>query len=123
MDRTITVGDVTLTISAAQRSGLDGAWTAEARRAPSGMRIGPPATAASADEACGRLVRWLEWQCDHQAALAALQAAEQTYHRAVAGSGFASGLTGPTDEQRDTLQQIEVVRARLDEVRLAQPRL
>jgi hypothetical protein len=118
MQKNLVLGDTTYTLSAIERAG---AWVAEARKAPSGMRVGPPATASTAEAAIARLVRWLEWQRDHEHALAALQTAEQTYHRAIAGSAFASGLAEATEVQQEALQRIEVARLRLEEIRQNQP--
>jgi hypothetical protein len=116
----IDIGGTTYTLDVIER---EGQWYAEARKMPSGMRIGPTATAATADDAIARLVPWLEWQRDHQEALAALQAAEQSYHRAIAGSAFSSGLAEATELQHEALQRIEDARLRLEEVRQAQPRM
>jgi hypothetical protein len=69
------------------------------------------------------MASWLDWQHEHAAALEALQSAERAYHRFVAGSAFA----GQRDEvsaielQEETLQQVEVARIRLDEVRARKP--
>ena len=117
MQRHVAIGETTYTVSAAER---EGTWVAEARKAPSGMRVGPPATAATADDAIARLVRWLQWQRDHEDALGALQAAEQAYHRTIAGSAFA-GLAEATEAQHESLQRIEEARLRLEEIRQSQP--
>lgn len=118
MQKTLTLGATTYTVDAIER---DGTWIAEARKAPSGMRVGPPVTASTANEAIARLVRWLEWQRDHEDALRALQTAEQTYHRAIAGSAFASGLAEATEVQQEALQRIEEARRRLEQIRQNQP--
>lgn len=118
MQKTLTLGETTYTISAAESGG---AWIAEARKAPSGMRVGPPASAARGEEAIGRLERWLQWQRGHEQALAALQAAEQEYYRAIAGSAFASGLAEATEVQQEGLRRIEEVRVQLEKIREAQP--
>ena len=118
MQKNLVLGGTTYTLNAIER---DNAWVAEARKAPSGMRVGPPVTASTATEAMARLVKWLEWQRDHEDALAALQTAEQTYHRAIAGSAFASGLPEATEMQQEALQRIEEARVRLEEIRQNQP--
>ena len=115
-----TVGGATYDVTTIER---DGSWIAEARKAPSGMRMGPSATAGTADEAVARLVRWLEWQRNQEDALTALQTAEQAYHRAIAGSGFASGLAEATEIQQEALQRIEEARLRLEEIRQSQPEI
>lgn len=119
MQKSISIGGTTYTLDAVER---DGRWIAEARKAPSGMRAGPTATAATADGAIARLVQWLEWQHDHEDALGALQEAQQAYHRAIAGSAFSSGLAEATELQHEALQRIEDARLRLEEVRQSQPR-
>jgi hypothetical protein len=116
--KNVAIGETTYDVTAVER---DGRWIAEARKAPSGMRIGPPSSAATADEAVARLVRWLEWQREHEDALMALQAAEQAYHRAIAGSVFASGLAEATEVQHEGLQRIEEARLRLEDIRQSQP--
>ena len=118
MQKTLTIGDATLTIRAVES---DGAWVAEARREPSGMRVGPPVRAARADEAIERLERWLAWQRSHEQALADLQAAEREYYRAIAGSAFASGLAEATDVQQEWLRRVEEARVRLETIREARP--
>ena len=120
MHKDLTLGDTTYTVDAIER---EGAWIAEARKAPSGMRVGPPATAPTADAAIARLMRWLQWQRDHEDALAALQAAEQTYYRAIAGSAFASGLAEATEMQQEASQRIEEARVRLEDIRQNQPEI
>lgn len=118
--KNVTIGETTYNVTTVER---DGSWIAEARKAPSGMRTGPSASAATADEAVVRLVRWLEWQRDHEDALTTLQAAEQAYHRTIAGSAFASGLAEATELQQEALQRIEEVRLRLEEIRKNQPEM
>ena len=120
VQKTILISGTTYTLEVIERQDR---WCAEARQAPSGMRIGPTATAATADEAILRLERWLEWQRDHQDALTALQDAQQAYHRAIAGSAFSSGLAEATELQHEALQRIEDARLRLEEVRQAKPEM
>ena len=119
MQQNIVIGGKTYVLDVIERQGQ---WCAEARQAPSGMRIGPTATSATQDEAIAQLRRWLEWQRDHQEALTALQDAQQAYHRAIAGSAFSSGLAEATELQHEALQRIEEARLRLEDVRQAQPR-
>ena len=120
MQKSLVIGGTTYTLDITERQAT---WCAEARQAPSGMRIGPTATAATTDEAIARLTRWLEWQRDHQDALNALLAAQQAYHRAIAGSAFSSGLAEATELQQEALQRIEDARLRLEEVRQAKPEI
>lgn len=120
MLKNVAIGETTYSVTAVER---DGGWVAEARKAPSGMRAGPSACAGTPDEAVARLVRWLEWQREHEDALAALQSAEQAYHRAIAGSAFAPGLAEATEVQQEALQRIEAARLRLGEIRQHQPEM
>jgi len=69
---------------------------------------------------------WLEWQREHQEALAALQEAQHAYHRTVANSAFAGVADGPTvaenaEMQQGSLEALEAARVRLDEVRSRRP--
>ena len=120
MEQSIVIGGTTYTLEVIER---EDKWYAHARKMPAGMRVGPTATGATADEATSSLVRWLEWQRDHEDALGALQAAQQSYHRAIAGSAFSSGLAEATELQHEGLQRIEEARLRLEEVRQAQPQI
>jgi hypothetical protein len=67
--------------------------------------------------------KWLEWQRDHEAALAALQVTQRAYHRTVAGSAFVSPAEGPSavELQRASLRDLEAARVRLDDVRARRP--
>jgi hypothetical protein len=67
--------------------------------------------------------KWLEWQRDHEAALAALQETQRAYHRTVAGSAFVSPTEGPSavEMQRESLRDLEAARVRLDDVRARRP--
>jgi hypothetical protein len=116
----VAIGGTPYEVTTAER---DGSWIAEARKKPSGMLAGPPATAPTADEAAARLIRWLEWQHAHEDALGRLQAAEQAYHRAIAGSAFSSGLAEATEVQQEALQRIEDARLKLEEFRQNQPEI
>jgi hypothetical protein len=120
MEKTLTIGDAAYTVTATESAGV---WVAEARRGPTGMRIGPPSRAAGAEEAIARLTRWLEWQRDHEAALAALQVAEHEYQQTIAGSAFSSGLAEATEMQHECLRRVEQTRLHLEGVREAQPEI
>ena len=67
--------------------------------------------------------RWVEWQRDHAAALAALQGAQHAYHRAIADGAFAGPTEGPAaaGTQKEALDALEMARVRLDQVRARQP--
>jgi hypothetical protein len=97
----------------------DGQWIAFARRADTGDRFGIECAGTTEAEATARLTRWLDWQTEHEAALAELQQAEQSYHRAIAGSAFASPTEGPSaiEMQKEALDRVEAARIRLDEIR------
>ena len=99
-----------------------GQWIAYAERADNGDRFGIDVSGATQQEAAERLQRWLDWQVEHTAALEALQAAENAYHRTIAGSAFA-GAEGPspTEMQKESLDALESARIRLDEVRARKP--
>jgi hypothetical protein len=101
----------------------DGQWIARARRSDNGDPFGIECTAPTEAEAVTRLNKWLEWQRDHAAALVALQQAEQAYHRAIAGSAFASATEGPSavEIQKESLAAVESARVRLDEIRARKP--
>ena len=101
----------------------DGQWIAHAERSDNGDRFGVEFAGATQQEASDRLRRWIEWQIEHTAALEALQAAENAYHRAVAGSAFASPTEGPspTEMQKESLEAVEAARVRLDEIRARKP--
>ncbi len=101
----------------------DGQWIAFAERPDTGDRFGIECSAPSADEAQARLARWLAWQDEHRAALAALQQAERDYHRTIAGSAFANPAEGPSaiELQKDALEEVEAARIRLDQIRAAKP--
>jgi hypothetical protein len=116
----ITVGDTQYRLVCAER---DGQWLARAERDATGDRFGIECSGASEAEAVARLTRWLEWQAEHAAALDALQRAEQSYHRTIAGSAFASPTEGPSaiELQKESLEALETARVRLDEVRARRP--
>ena len=85
-----------------------------------GDPFGIECAGASEAEAVDRLTGWLEWQCEHTAALEALQQAERGYHRTIAGSAFAGPTEGPTaiELQKESLAAVEAARVRLDEIRV-----
>jgi hypothetical protein len=116
----ISIGPARYVIAATSRSGR---WTAFATRVESGDRFGIECTGETETDACGRLERWLMWQSEHAAALESLQRAEQAYHRVLAGSAFASTADGSpaTELQRESLEQVEATRIRLDEIRARRP--
>jgi hypothetical protein len=116
----ITIGDTQYRLVCAER---DGQWLARAERDATGDRFGIECSGASEAEAVARLTRWLEWQAEHAAALDALQRAERSYHRTIAGSAFASPMEGPSaiELQKDSLDAVETARVRLDEVRARRP--
>jgi hypothetical protein len=119
-DRRLAIGDRTYRIGAEQR---DGRWTARAGRDDTGDAFGVEATGESEEEAIDRLKRWLQWQHYHTEALDALQAAERAYHRAIAGSAFASPTEGPSaiELQKEALDALEAARTRLDTIRAQRP--
>ena len=98
-------------------------WIAWAERQADGARFGIECEAATEAEAVARLTRWLDWQGEHAAALAALQQAERDYHRTIAGSAFASAAEGPStvEMQSEGLKAVEAARLRLDGIRARKP--
>jgi hypothetical protein len=115
-----TIGLTTFILRANER---DGQWLARALREENGDPFGIECAGASEAEAVARLTRWLEWQSEHTAALESLQQAERAYHRTIAGSAFASPTEGPSpiEMQKESLDAVEAVRVRLDEVRARKP--
>src|SRR5471030_2577830 len=101
----------------------DGQWVARAEREDNGERFGIECAGSSVDEVAARLTHWLDWQEAHVAALDALQQAERAYHRTIAGSAFANPTEGPSpiEVQKESLDAVEAVRVRLDEVRARKP--
>jgi hypothetical protein len=114
------IGDRTLRLLCDER---DGQWIASAVREDNGDPFGIECAASTEDEATARLVRWLEWQAEHAAALADLQRAERAYHRTIAGSAFASAPEGPSafEMQKESLEALDAARVRLDQVRAQKP--
>ena len=115
-----TIGGTTFIVQAAER---DGQWMARAAREANGDPFGIECAGATEADAVARLTRWLEWQAEHTAALEALQQAERAYHRTIAGSAFANPMEGPTaiELQKESLDELEAARVRLDEVRARRP--
>jgi hypothetical protein len=118
--REVCVGDLRYRIVVMQR---DTRFVAHAERVDTGGRFGMECAGASEQEACVRLVRWLEWQREHVAALEALRRAEQAYYRTVAGSAFGYPLEDPSpaELQTESLEQVEAARVALDEIRARRP--
>jgi len=116
----ITIGDTRFRLMCAER---DGQWLAHAEREATGDLFGIECSGASEADALARLTRWLEWQAEHAAALDALQRAEHAYHRTIAGSAFASSIEGPgaIELQKESLDEVEAARVRLDDVRARRP--
>lgn len=101
----------------------DAQWVAHAERPDTGERFGVECAGSTESEAADRMRRWLEWQREHAAALEALQQAERAYHRTIAGSAFASAAEDPSavELQKESLDQVEAARVRLDEIRARRP--
>jgi hypothetical protein len=116
----LTLGGARYVLSA---EGAGGQFTAIARKAETGERFGIECTGESEADALDRLSRWLAWQYEHASALESLQRAEQAYHRTLAGSAFASAVEGPSavELQKESLEQVEAARVRLDEIRARRP--
>jgi len=115
----VSIGSKEYRLVATQRGG---GWVAHAEDA-AGVRFGIECAGSTAPEAIDRLTRWLEWQQEHASALVALEDAERSYHRTIAGSAFASPTEGPTpvELQKESLEQVEAARTRLDEIRARRP--
>jgi hypothetical protein len=69
---------------------------------------------------------WHEWHREHEDALAALRAAQQTYHRSVARGAFAGeadrlSIAENAEVQQYSLAALEAARVRLDAVRARKP--
>lgn len=114
----ISLGDFRYRLIATER---DGRWLARAGRGPAGDAFGIECGGATEAEAVHRLARWLAWQHEHAAALAALQETEHAYHRAVVGSAFAVPVEGTTNDRQAALDIVDAARQRLDEIRARQP--
>jgi hypothetical protein len=116
----ISLGDRKYRLIAAER---DGQWLAQAVRDDNGDPFGIECAGATESAAVERLVRWLEWQHEHTAALEELQRDERAYHRTIAGSAFASPTEGPSalELQKESLDAVEAARTRLDEFRTRKP--
>jgi hypothetical protein len=118
--RQIAIGTMHYRITTSER---EGQWLAHAAREDTGDPFGVECTGASEDQAAQRMMRWLEWQREHAAALEELQRAERAYHRTIAGSAFASPTEGPSaiEMQKESLAAVEAARVRLDEIRALRP--
>jgi hypothetical protein len=118
--KTVTLGKAGYRLVASER---DGQWFAHAERVGTGDRFGIECGGASEAAAVDAMSRWLEWQHEHTAALEALQQTERAYHRTIAGSAFTSPVEGPSaiELQKESLEQLEAARVRLDEVRARKP--
>lgn len=99
----------------------DGVWVATASRLDTGDAFGPPVPADYAEEAADRLAGWLEWQRAHTAALAALQAAENAYHRLAADRFGNPSEDARRTAMRDALTRVDNLRRELDGVRDQRP--
>ncbi len=113
----LVVGTETYRLIATPRGGQ---WTAHAVRAASGDRFGTDFSGPTEADVVARLTAWLEWQREHADALAALQSAEQAFHRTIAGSAF-TDASEAVELQRESLDHVEAARVRLDEIRARQP--
>ena len=115
----ISLGDLTYRLTATER---DGRWLARAVRTPSGDEFGIECAGATEAEAVSRLTRWLAWQHEHAAALAALQETERAYHRTITGSAFAiPGEGTPHVDPQAALDAVDAARQWLDDIRAGQP--
>jgi hypothetical protein len=101
----------------------EGRWLAHAVDDETGRPLGIECAGSTEQGAGDRLTQWLRWQKEHADALEALQQAQRSYHRTIAGSAFANPMEGPTavELQRDALEAVEAARVRLDEVRARKP--
>ena len=97
----------------------DGHWVAQRGARRHRQAFGIDCTGATRDQAIDRLGRWLEWQAEHAAALAALQVAERIHYRTMAGT-FAS-QTAPAAAKQETLEALDAARIRLDSIRSRKP--
>ena len=100
----------------------DRQWVARAEREDTGRPFGIELSGATESEAVLRLTRWLEWQREHAEALAALQAAERSYHRTAAGA-FANQADDPAAHavKKKSLDSLDAARTTLDEIRSRKP--
>jgi len=99
----------------------DGQWVARAEREDTGKPFGIECTGPTQSEASIRLTRWLEWQSEHMAALAALQTAERVYQRTVAGAFARQPDASAIAARRESLDALEAARVTLDDVRSRKP--
>lgn len=119
MGRIVSLGETRFEVTAIRQ---DECWLAHAERSDRPGRYGPLFGGDTEAEATDRVVAWLGWQQEHEAALSRLQDAQRAYQRAVAGSAFATAGDGPTpDVAHDALDEMEAARAALEEIRERQP--
>ena len=118
--REVSIGEKKYRIDAVER---DGRWIARAVQVETGDAFGTECAGETKGAAIERLAQWLDWQHEHAAALEALQQAERAYHRTIVGSVFANPTEGLTaiELQKDSLEQVEAARLRLDELRSRKP--
>ena len=118
--RDVTIGGIRFRLVAAERHNE---WIARAERDDTGDRFGPECAGSSEGDAMLRVERWLEWQHEHAEALDALMTAESAYQRTIAGSAFAGPTEGPSalEMQKESLEEVEAARVRLDEIRARKP--
>lgn len=117
----VTIGGLAYRVRTSQRTGQ---WTAYAVRADNGDRFGVDFAGETEALAVAAVTHWLTWQADHAGALAALQSAERSYHRSLAGNLFAVGAADESatrQVRRDALEQMDRAKARLDEIRARRP--
>lgn len=116
----MTIGGTALVVRV---SSSEGTFAARAEREANGDPFGIEATGATESESVERLTTWLEWQNEHGAALEALQQAERSYHRAIAGTAFGAASDGPDAAvvRRERLRSVDEARVKLDHVRQERP--
>ena len=114
----LTIGDRRYVLHVEQRAG---GWVAHAQRPQDGARVSADWTGKSKDDVVWRLSRWLTWQVEHEVTLEALQEAERTYHRLIAGAAFSGVESEGAGLQQEALEAVDAARTRLDEVRASQP--
>ncbi len=115
----LTLGPHTYSLHTTEQGGRN---VAHAVRLDTGDRFGIDVTGGSEPEALDRLTRWLEWQYEHTQALEALQLAERAYHRSMADAAFAIARdSNAIDGSKASLEQVDVARKALDDVRGRRP--
>jgi hypothetical protein len=116
----VTIGETRYLLNVEMRAGRAVAWAANAATRE---RFGMECSGDTESAAIERLKRWLTWQAEHAAALEALQLAEQSYYRTLAGSAFVDTGEGPSaiELHKESLEHVEAARVRLDEIRARRP--